>query len=71
MESNLYQNDSDDESDNNVEFSDDDDIFDGQEFQPVTEQMLTLIMQSGLDDIYTGKLDIFSPFFFVHLSKKR
>ena len=55
MESNLYHNDSDDDSDNNFEFSDDDDIFDGQEFQPVTEQMLTLIMQSGLDDIYTGK----------------
>ena len=52
MEFGFNRNDSDEDSNN-----DDDDLFDGHDFEPVTDQILTLVMQEGLDDIYTG--DIF------------
>ena len=57
MASNLYGNDSDGDSDNSFG-NDNDDDDDGQlyggGFQPVTEDMLTLVVTRGLDDIYTG-----------------
>ena len=52
MASHFYRNDSDGDSD--YGFDDDDDIFDGHDFQPVTEEMLTLEVQYNLDDIFTG-----------------
>ena len=71
MASNFYQNDSDGDSDNSFEGDDDDDdIFDGyNDFQPITEEMLTLVVTEGLDDIYTGRWT--KAHLFIHLFKMR
>ena len=57
MASNLYGNGYDGDSDNSfgIDSDDDDnDLYNG-DFQPVTEDMLTLEITRGLDDIFTGE----------------
>ena len=67
MEFDFYQNHSDEDSDNIFENDDDEnDIFDGNDFIPLTEEMLSLRMEEGLDDIYTGD----NSFFFLTANKK-
>ena len=58
MASNLYGNDSDDgesESSFRIDSDEDDDNLYNDGFQPITEDMLTLEVTRGLDDIYTGE----------------
>ena len=58
MASNLYGNDSDDgesESSFRIDSDEDDDNLYNDKFQPITEDMLTLEVTRGLDDIYTGE----------------
>ena len=56
MASNLYGNDSDDgESESSFRIDSDEDDLYNDEFQPITEDMLTLEVTRGLDDIYTGE----------------
>lgn len=58
MASNLYGNDSDDgdsETSFRIDSDEDDNDLYNQEFQPITENMLTLEVTRGLDDIYTGE----------------
>ena len=57
MAFNLYGSDSDGESDNGLHIDSDEDDHDmyNESFQPITEDMLTLVVTRGLDDIYTGE----------------